>query len=328
MIDLELARPARRVVEEVAAVEPDEEVLVIVDPGGVDLGRALAGASRAAGATAVLNAMPRQDGHGEEPPATVAGAMREADVVLAANEHSLTHTRARQAAAEAGARVLVLRGVTAEMMTEGAMTADFDAVRETTALVCDALAAADDARVTAPAGTDLELGLEGRSAIPLDGFFHDYGFANLPPGLAVTSPVEGTARGTVVLDHAMDGLGALDEPIELSVEDGRATRIEGGRAADDLRGLLEAGTGDPYNLAEFALGTNPAARLTPNLAECKKRLGVLDVALGDNTSIGGTTGSSVHVDAIVTRPTVELDGRTVVRDGDLDREALEAVADG
>ena len=328
MIDLELARPARRVVEELAAVEPDEETLVVVDPGAVDLGRALAAASRAAGGTAVLSVLPRQGGHGEEPPATVAGAMREADVVFAANEHSLTHTRARRAAAEAGARVLVLRGVTPEMMTAGAMTADFATVRETTALVCGALSAAGTARVTAPAGTDVEASLAGRSAIPLDGFFHDYGFANLPPGLAVTSPVEGTARGTVVLDHSMDALGPLGEPIELTVEEGRATAVDGGRDADELRELLAAGSGDPYNLAELALGTNPDARLTHNLAECKKRLGVLDVALGDNTSIGGTTESSVHLDAIVTRPTVVLDGTTVVADGELDREALRAVADG
>jgi len=328
MDDLELARPARRVVEGPAAVEPDEEVLVVVDPGAVELGRALALASRAAGTTTTFCVIPRQGGHGEEPPATVAGAMREADVVLAANEHSLTHTRARQEAADAGARVLVLRGVTPGMMTDGAMTADFDAVRETTALVCAALAAAETASVTAPAGTDVEMSLEGRGAIPLDGFFHDYGFANLPPGLAVTSPVEGTAEGRIVLDHAMDGIGALSEPVELAVEDGRAVAIDGGRAADELRELLAAGAGDPYNLAELALGTNPAARLTDNLAECKKRLGVLDVALGDNTSIGGATESSLHLDAIVTRPTLRLDGTVVVRAGDLDREALRAVADG
>ncbi|PSQ10261.1 aminopeptidase [Halobacteriales archaeon QS_5_70_15] len=328
MEELELARPARRVVEGPAAVEPDEDVLVVVDPGAADLGRALASACRATDATAVLCVMPWQGGHGEEPPGTVAAAMRGADVVLAANEYSLTHTRARREAAEAGARVLVLRGVTPEMMTEGAMTADFAAVRETTALVCAALSAADAASVTAPAGTDFETSLAGRTALPLDGFFHDYGFANLPPGLAVASPVEGTAEGRIVLDHAMDGLGALDDPIELAIEDCRATEVEGGPDADRLRELLAAGAGDPYNLAEFALGTNPAARLTHDLAECKKRLGVLDVALGDNTSIGGETGSDVHLDAVVTDPTVRLDGTTVVRTGDLDREALRAVTDG
>lgn len=327
MDDLELARPARRVVEELAAVEPEEEVLVVVDPGTVDLGRALAAASRAAGTSAVVSVMPRQDGHGEEPPATIAAAMRSADVVFAANEHSLTHTRARREAAAAGARVLILRGVTPGMMTAGAMTADFATVRETTALVCDALAAAEGVHVTAPAGTDLDASLAGRSAIPLDGTFHDYGFANLPPGLAVTAPVEGTGSGTVVLDHAMDGLGRLDGPVELTVADGRVSAVDGGRDADRLRGLLSAGSGHPYNLAEFAVGTNPDARLTPNLAECKKRLGVVDVALGDNTSIGGTTESSVHLDAVVTRPTVRLDGTAVVREGDLDREALRAVAD-
>jgi leucyl aminopeptidase (aminopeptidase T) len=326
VIDLELAGTARRVVEELTGVDPGEEVLVVVDPGTVEVGRALARAARAAGAEAVLSVMPRQVGHGEEPPATVAAAMRAADAVLAANEHSLTHTDARREAAAAGTRAMILRGVTPEMMVEGAMTADFGAVRETTGLVCDALAAAETVRVTAPAGTDLEASVAGRSAIPLDGFFHDYGFANLPPGLSVCSPVEGTAEGRIVLDHAMDGVGGLSEPIDLRIEAGRATGIEGGGEADRLRDLLADATGDPYTLAELAVGTNPAARLTDNLAECKKRLGVLDVALGDNTSIGGTTASSIHVDAIVKSPTIALDGTTVIADGDVDADALRAVA--
>ncbi|QLG27281.1 aminopeptidase [Halorarum halophilum] len=328
MRDLEYAAVTRRVVERLGELTADDEALVVADPGAVELGRALTRAARAADASATLSVVPRLAGHGAEPPAGVAAAMRAVDVVFVVTEHSLVHTEARREAAAAGTRVAVLRGVTPEMLVEGAMTADFEAVRRTTGLVCDALTAASEARVSCPEGTKAAMSLEGRSALPLDGFFHDYGFSNLPPGLAVCSPVEGTAEGTIVLDHAMDGIGAFDEPVELVLDGGRAVEFRGGSAAATLRDRLDAADANARNLAEFAPGTNPAARLTPNLAECKKRLGVLDVALGDNTSIGGTTASELHIDSIITRPAIELDGREVLRDGEYDEAALQAVADG
>lgn len=328
MRELEYAEVTRRVVERMGELTPDEEAVVVADPGTVELGRALTRAARAADADGVLTVAPRLDGHGAEPIDSVAAAMKAADVVFVVTEHSLAHTEARKEAAANGVRVAILRGVTPEMLVEGAMTADFDAVRETTGLVCDALAAASDVRVTAPEGTDARMRLDGRPSFPLDGFFHDYGFSNLPPGLAVSSPVEGTAEGRIVLDHAVDGIGAVDEPIELDLEEGRVVDVRGGSSAAALRETLDGADDGARNLAEFAPGTNPAARLTPNLAECKKRLGVLDVALGDNTSIGGTVESGIHVDAVLTRPTIELDGRTILADGTYDEDALRAVAEG
>jgi leucyl aminopeptidase (aminopeptidase T) len=328
MRELEYAEVTRRVVERMGELTPDEEAVVVADPGTVELGRALTRAARAADADGTLAIAPRLDGHGSEPVASVAAAMTAADVVFVVTEHSLAHTAARKEAVANGARVAILRGVTPEMLVEGAMTADFDAVRETTGLVCDALAAASNARVTSPEGTDARMSLDGRPSFPLDGFFHDYGFSNLPPGLAVSSPVEGSAEGRIVVDHAVDGIGMVDEPVELDLEAGRVVEIRGGSSAATLRETLDGADDGARNLAEFAPGTNPAARLTSNLAECKKRLGVLDVALGDNTSIGGTVQSGIHVDAVLTQPTIELDGRTVLADGTYDEDALRAVAEG
>lgn len=326
MIEMELSHVSRRVVEDLGEVTAAEEVLVLAEAGEVTVARALTTAARAAGATAMLMVIPRLSHHGVEPPDAVAAAMRDADVVLMATEHALTHTRARIAAAERGTRVAVLRGVTPEMMVAGAMTADFEAVRERTGRVCDALAATDRVHMTAPGGTDVRFSVVGRPTFPLDGYFHDYGFSSLPPGMAVTSPDEGTATGSIVLDFSMDSFGRLENPIELTVTDGCATEITGGREAERLeRMIADAGVG-ASNLAEFAIGTNPTARLTGNLAEDKKQLGVVDVALGDNSSIGGTVESELHLDAIVQSPTVRLDGTVVIADGDLDESALRTVA--
>lgn len=323
MIGLELGETARRVVEELGEVRTGEEVVVLTDPGNVAVARALATAARAAGATASLLVMPRLANHGDEPPEVAASAMRSADVVFAANEHSLSHTAARKRATDAGARVAILRGVDEKMFVDGAMTADFEAVRDLTRAVCDALEAADRAHVRTPTGTDVEMSLDGRAAFPLDGYFHEsVGFSNFPPGLAVTSPAEGTANGTVVMDFSVDGLGRLDDPVELTVADGAVTDVDGGRQAAELRDLLDEADENAANLAEFAVGTNPAARLVGNLAEDKKRRGVVDFALGDNTSIGGRTESGLHIDFVALDATITLDDTVVQEAGALDAEAL------
>src|SRR5690606_6394907 len=131
-------------------------------------------------------------------------------------------------------------------------------------------------------------------------------------GEAAIAPVEGTAHGVIVIEHSMDNLGLLDEPIELTVRDGRVQEIRGGRSAEALRRLLAESDDNATNLAEFAIGTNPAARLTGNLATDKKVRGSVHVAVGDSLSLGGTVRSDVHLDGMLLKPTVLVDGLPVV----------------
>lgn len=327
MIDLELAGVSRRIVDELMSVSPDEEVVVISDPTKVTVGRALTTAGRAAGSDAHLLVMPQLESHGNEPTEIVAEAMKAADVVFTATTHAITHTRARLAATEAGARTAILRGVTEEMMIEGGMSTDFEALREITEAARDVLDAADHAHVTSPAGTDVEMDLRNRSAFSLDGYYHDdYGFATLPPGEAPTSPAEGTAEGTVVIDYSMDNIGRVDEPVALTFEDGYVTEVSGGSDADRLRTIIDEADEEAGNMAEFAIGTNPDARLIGNLAEDKKLAGTVHFAIGDNESLAGSVRSNIHLDGLVLEPTVRLDDEVVVRDGVLDRERIMTLA--
>lgn len=326
MIDFELSPVATRIVTELAEITPDEEVLVISDPEKVSVGRAMTNAARGVGADTTFAVMPRLDAHGNEPPAGVAAAMKAVDVAFTATTHAITHTQSRLDASEAGTRVVVLRGVTEEMMIEGGMNTDFTELAAVTAAVRDVFDAASEAHVTSAGGTDIRLNLDGSSAFSLDGYFHDYGFSALPPGESPTCPQKPGTNGTVVIDYSMDNIGLLDDPIELTFEDGTVTAITGGEEASRLRDIVDAAGENAGNLAEFAIGTNEHARLIGNLAEDKKRRGTVHFAIGDDTSLGGERRSDIHLDGLVTRPTVELDGETVLDDGTLLVDRIQELA--
>ncbi len=81
--------------------------------------------------------------------------------------------------------------------------------------------------------------------------------------------------------------------------------------------LLTAHGEDGTNLAELGIGTNEKAILTGNILEDEKILGTAHVAFGASAAIGGNVQVPVHLDCVVMRPTVELDGEALVRDGEL-----------
>jgi leucyl aminopeptidase (aminopeptidase T) len=256
--------------------------------------------------------------HGAEVPEIVATAMEGADVVFQVVTHAMTHTDATQRAMQAGARVLVLRGITEDLMLYGAINADYKQIAVTCAKVAEWLSAANDVHVRTPQGTDLRMSLAGCHPHILDGLVKGPGtFAAMPDGETAISPVEGSTEGSLVIEHTMDNLGLLDAPIRMEVVQGRVVSIEGGASAQRLRRLVESSDAGARNIAEFAIGTNPNARLVGNMAEDKKLLGSVHIAIGDNHVLGGTVKSDIHLDGMLLNPTVTIDGRPVVEKGHL-----------
>src|SRR5690606_30987204 len=146
------------------------------------LGERLRGEAGRAGADAVLALMAERASHAGEPPAPVAAAMAAADVVLAPTVQSLSHTDARKRASDAGARIATLPGVTEEMLAR-VMSADMAELRRRGRAIADVLDAGSEARITCANGSDLRLGLKGRTAIPDAGELSGpAAFGNLPCG--------------------------------------------------------------------------------------------------------------------------------------------------
>ncbi len=81
--------------------------------------------------------------------------------------------------------------------------------------------------------------------------------------------------------------------------------------------LLTAHGPEGATIAELGIGTNEKAQLTGNVIEDEKLLGTAHVAFGASEAIGGRIQVPVHLDCVVLRPTVTIDGAEIVRDGEL-----------
>ncbi len=309
---------ALRVARDYLGLQPGERFAIVVDDRtDAEIPDELARAARDLSADPCVVSFAPRAASGAEPPGPVAAAMAAADVVLCAASTSLYHTTAKAAAQRAGARGDFNAPYRAEAWRTGAMTADFFAIRARAERLADLLRSTREVRVTSPAGTDLRAIVEGRQPMAwLTGICRNAGEVSALPGGEVSlPPIEGTAEGIVVWERVASDLGALDEPIRITVEGGRATRIEGGQSADKLRTIVSS-VADADNIGEIGVGLNPSARIADQITEAKKAFGTVHIALGDSANeYGGLVECDVHLDGLVMEPTVEFDGVSVVVGG-------------
>lgn len=306
----------RTVLRECLDMTPGENVLVICNPISEGLGALLRINAQGEGAEATQITISERDSHAAEPPAPVAAAMLASDIVVAPTMQSISHTEARKAATEAGVRIASMPGVTEEMLAR-VMSADLQLLRKRGSALGRALGAGAEARITCERGSDLRLGLEDRTAIVDAGALNMRGaFGNIPCGEAFIAPVEGTGDGTLVVDGSIAGIGRVEAPVELTVRGGHLTAASGPQGERLMELLTEHGTAGT-NVAELGIGTNDEALLTGNILEDEKILGSCHVAFGASAAIGGTVQVPVHLDCVLRRPTVTIDGTPVVSAGEL-----------
>ncbi len=296
----------RRVLEDCLGVGRDERLLVLTDPGMEGLARELFEAARCDRSLMVVE--PRER-HGEEPPEPAAAAMRAADAVVALTSWSISHTRARERACRAGTRVASMPGATRETL-ERAVDVDYGDLRRRARELAERLTEAEEAVLITGDGARLRLNLSGREGIPDDGDLREPGsFGNLPAGEAFIAPVEGSAEGELVIDGSVAPDGRLDGPLRLRIREGRIVDADGPGDLEFLRLVREAEGGDV--VCELGIGVNPGAKLCGNPLEDEKALGTVHVGFGDNSTFGGENASEVHLDAVIVRHRLYLDGERV-----------------
>ena len=289
----------------------DESCAIVTDDERRRIGELLYEVACDATDDAVVVRYPPGSQHGEEPPAPVAGAMRDADVFLAPTTKSLSHTRARGAASEAGARGATMPGITEDVMVAG-LDADYESIAAHCADVLEQVGGAAEVRVTAPNGTDVTFEPGDRAWRDDTGMVHDAGdFSNLPAGEVFVSPE--TANGTYVVDGTMRPYGLLDgRELRFEVEDGYVTDVADDGVREELEAAADEVGRDAYNVAELGIGTNVGVEeLIGSVLLDEKAAGTVHVAIGDDAGIGGDTDAPIHSDGVIREPTVYADGDEV-----------------
>jgi aminopeptidase len=181
------------------------------------------------------------------------------------------------------------------------------------ARLADFLNTVRELRLWTPAGTDLRLGVAGRSWINCDG--HE----NFPDGEVFTGPVEDATEGTLRFDFPAVHGGREVLGVRLVFRAGRVVAASADKGEDFLISMLDQDAGARV-LGEAALGCNYAIkRHTRNTLFDEKIGGTFHVALGASyPESGGRNQSALHWDLVGDlRPggRVEADGRRISENG-------------
>ena len=310
--DADLREAAQTALTQCLDLGTDETCLIVTDDKRERIGETIYAAASEITDDPVIVRYPPGPQHGAEPPEPVAAALETADVFLAPTTKSISHTRARGDACEAGARGATLPGITESVFVTG-LDADYDAIADHSEALHEQVEAADEIRVTSPQGTDITVDIGDREWLLDTGIVHDNGgFSNLPAGEIFVSPE--SATGTYVVDGTMRPHGLLDEGEQLTfeVDDGYVTEM----SDDEIRGQIETAAEavgrDAYNLAELGIGTNVGVDdLVGSVLLDEKAAGTVHLAIGDNAAIGGETDAPLHLDGILREPTVYADGKEI-----------------
>jgi len=190
-------------------------------------------------------------------------------------------------------------------------------------------------RVTSKAGTDLSYACGEYPVMSQYGMADEPGrFDHWGVGLLHTFPNEGSARGRVVFQPGdviiLPYCRYVQDAVQLDIEGGHITRIEGGLDAALMREWLQEGREhaddrDPFAVSHLGWGLNPQCRWdsialhgeVPERSRAAARSfpGNFLFSTGPNTQGGGKRTTRGHYDVPMRGCTIALDGKVVVEDG-------------
>lgn len=309
-------------------LQANDKVTIITDTQcESEVGELLFRGAMERGADAIWSQVNARSTHGDDLPTPVAAALQASDLGIVATSVSASYSAGVVAAIQSGVRVLSMPGVNLDMLRHGAMTADYEQVRELTERWGERFARGGRIEIKTMSGTALTADLGGWSRRPLldcGQFPRGRGcLGNMPAGEVAVSPIEGSTRGRIVADLTLSTTrGPLTNPVVVDVEGGSIVDIQGGREAGEFEQALSRHGSSAFAVAEVALGTNSAARHIGIVIEDEKRLGTAHVGFGHAIGLGGINISGIHADAVFDNATLSIDGVPLIIEGEPTSEGM------
>jgi 2,5-dihydroxypyridine 5,6-dioxygenase len=259
--------------------------------------------------------------------APVVQALASCALVVDCTVEGLQHAKELPQVLAGGARVLVVSHEHPDILERCLPRAEDQApVRE----AMRQLRGAKAMQVTSTAGTDLRIALQGARIGGVWGFTAKPGtLTHWPGGLVVAFPSAGSVSGALVLDRGDVNLTFkryLQDPVRLVIDDDRVTEVQGSNVDAELMRGYFASWNDPlaYAVSHIGWGLNRSARWDAmtfydkadfNGTELRAFAGNFLYSTGANEVAGRYTAG--HFDLPLRGCTVALDGKVVVKDGQL-----------
>jgi leucyl aminopeptidase (aminopeptidase T) len=82
-----------------------------------------------------------------------------------------------------------------------------------------------------------------------------------------------------------------------------------------LKQIIREADKNATNIAELGVGTNHIFKNFTGTIGDKMVLGTIHLAIGKSINIGGKIMSNIHHDAVISKATLEIDGRKILDNG-------------
>ena len=306
-----LYQAAEKAVNQSLKIKEGENFLLITDKQKMDIAEAMAHWAKKTGAETTTYLMTESLRPIAEPTRIFKDMIDKADVVTYMLDARIEEKPFRGFMVKEGinnSRICMMPGITVDMM-ERLVNIDFTEMDVFTQKVIKAMTDADDVIIENPEGTYLECSVKGRTWKADNGDISQKGgHGNLPAGECFTAPIEDTFSGKLVISLIDDKLGRG----EMIFEKGILTDYSGSGIEEIVKNIGDDATGKI--IGEFGIGTNPGAKICPNMLEAEKAFGTAHFAIGDSYGLG-TNSSPHHYDALVDKITIKAKGQILARDG-------------
>jgi aminopeptidase len=332
-----LKRAANNILTRSLGLRRDQSLLVFADSGSVAVAEVIARAAREHGIIPSVIFVPRflqaEMGPTESLPLPVEAAIREADAVLRClsdhGEHMPYRLRVLRTSWSRRTKLAHAPGMTLDILRKA--DTDYGLIAERARHLALALALGRSLEIITsveegrePSECRLVVQIGGWEYPPeiSDGVISDGSWGNVPPGEVYVVPQGG--EGSIAVNGSLPGrVLAPGEELVLTFRAGWLHEMhpKNGPAArylheTQISHARQHGDREWMNLAEIGFGLNPAVHelIGVPLADGKKA-NTLHIALGHSASLGGNVDSVIHCDMVVERPTVRVDGRTLLEAG-------------
>lgn len=293
------------------------------------------------GGEPVLCLYPRRGYHNEDPPPAALEAARGTDVIVALTTTALNsgtpglrHIREVSGGAKGKTPIWLMEEITTEILTDGGGRAREDDIEEIVDIgrrIGEVYDKTKMIHITSKGGTDITADISGmppgyhsnrRGQIPFSRNPETgrLGGGTWPFGEVHVEPQPETTNGVVVWDvTAHHPPGRWENPVALTIKDGRVVDIDGGHEAREVRWYLET-YGDENSWAvggEMAIGTNRFCQLNTFMMRSeKKRYGQMHFGIGHGSD-RGLVNSVLRMEGIVDSVTVVADDTVICENGEI-----------
>ena len=314
-LSFEVTNAALKLVRDFMLVKEGENVVITADTSAdFRVVEAVAGAAYSVGANPVIIHYPTSGKAFEEPIRPVADAVEHADVWIELAYYCSMHTPCFKKALENGARFTCLNGMDVIMLVNTVGRVNYDVLIEFGEYLTDKVHRSNEVIVTDKNGTNLVGYNQGRGVKHSGQRATKKGYPVMLGGQVSWCPVEETINGKLIFDAALfppDTLGLLNSNVELTLEKGVVTKIEGGKdAAIFEKWLSKFNDPNMFRLAHYSIGFNPGVtKPTGRIVEDERLFGCIEMGIGSQGAslMGACWDAASHTDGIVSKPTILLD---------------------